>query len=124
MFKIWDKINSFLDNHFDTIEKPTPAPKEPPVRKFYKITIYLSNSKEEECEYYSTADPDAVHQYAKDMLEDYVYHAAMEYYWRDGEEWETEEQFYERFCRHCGFYIEEVSKQEYFAQVKAIWRME
>ena len=124
MFKFWDKVNGFLDKHFEVVERSAPAPKEPPVRKFYKITVYTGNPGEEEYEYYSTAVPAAVRQYAKDMLEDYVRHAAMEYYWRDGEDWETEEQFYKRFRKHCGYYLEEVPKKEYFDQVKAIWRME
>ena len=124
MTKFWDKINGFLDKHFEVVERPTPAPKEPPMRKFYKITVYTGHPGEEEHEYYSTAAPAAVRQYARNMLEDYVRHAAMEYYWRDGEDWETEEQFYKRFSKHCGYYIEEVPKKEYFDQVKAIWRME
>jgi PadR family transcriptional regulator PadR len=93
-------------------------------RKFYKITVYTSHPGEEEYEYYSTAVPAAMYQYARNMLEDYIHCAAMEYYWRDGKKWETEEQFYKRFRKRCGYYIEEVSKKEYFDQVKAIWRME
>ena len=124
MFKFWDKVNGFLDKHFEVVERPVPAPKEPPMRKFYKITVYTGHPGEEEHEYYSTAVPAAVRQYARNMLEDYVRHAAMEYYWRDGEDWETEEQFYKRFSKHCGYYLEEVPKKEYFDQVKAIWRME
>lgn len=124
MFKFWDKVNGFLDKHFEVVERPAPAPKEPPMRKFYKITVYTGHPGEEEHEYYSTAVPAAAHQYAKNMLEDYIRHAAMEYYWRDGNDWETEEQFYRRFRKRCGYYIEEVPKKEYFDQVKAIWRME
>lgn len=124
MSKFWDKVNGFLDKYFEVVEQPTPAPKEPPMRKFYKITVYTGNPGEEEHEYYSTAVPAAVRQYAKDMLEDYIYHATMEYYWRDGEDWETEEQFSRRFRKRCGYYIEEVPKKEYFDQVKSIWRME
>jgi hypothetical protein len=124
MFKFWDKVNGFLDKHFEVIEQPTPALKEPSVRKFYKITVYTSHPGEEEYEYYSTAVPAAMYQYARNMLEDYIHCAAMEYYWRDGKKWETEEQFYNRFRKRCGYYIEEVSKKEYFDQVKAIWRME
>jgi hypothetical protein len=124
MSKFWDKVNSFLDKHFEVINRPAPAPEEPPMRKFYKITVYTGHPGGEEHEYYSTAVPAAVRQYARGILEDYARHAALEYYWRDGEDWETEEQFYQRFCKHCGYYIEEVPKKEYFSQVRAIWRME
>lgn len=124
MFKVWDKVNSFLDNHFETVERPTPTPKEPPVRKFYKITVYTGHPNEEEHEYYSTAIHKAVKQYANNMLVEFAEHMAMEHYWVDAEDWEEEEDFYERFFAHCGVEIIEVPKQEYFAQVKAIWRME
>lgn len=122
MFKIWDKINGFLDKHFEVIEKP--APKEPPVRKFYKITVYTGYPGEEEHEYYSSANYKSVKKYANDMLIDFAEHAAMEHFWHDAEEWENEEHFYERFFSHCGYEIVEVPKKEYFDQVKAIWRME
>lgn len=122
MTKFWDKINGFLDKHFEVIEKP--APEGPPVRKYYKITVYTGYYGEEECEYYSTADKKAVLQYAKQMRNEYAEQAAMEHYWRDAGEWETEEEFYKRFRKQCGYRIDEISKDELLKQKKSIWRLD
>lgn len=122
MVKIWDKLNSFLDKHFEVAEKPEPA--EPPVRKFYKITAYTGFAGEEEVEYYSTANTRAVKQYANEMMRDLAEHAAMEHYWRDAFDDESEDEYCERFYKSCGVCIDVISKEEYFAQKRAVWRME
>lgn len=117
--KFWDKLNNFLDKHFETVE-----PVAPPVRKFYKVTVFTGNAGEQEEKYYSTAIEQAVAKFARETFEEFVRQVAVERYWVDAEENEEEIDFLKRFRRQCGYNIEEVPKEEYMSQVIAIWRME